>query len=122
MPRKLALLLAVPLLLTLACSKPTQTAKQPPAQPSAIKVDVAGGGPATITTATAEFRVLPSGYIQSSLLSNKLTLDEPAVGVPTDSDYIVAGGKEMRFVQTACAEEFAGGIVIHLDLGGPAGD
>ena len=98
MPRKSALLLALPLLLTLACSKPTQTAKQPPAQPSAIKVDIAGGGPATITTATAEFRVLPSGYIQSSLLSNKLTLDEPAVGVPADSDYIVAGGKEIRFV------------------------
>ena len=98
MHRQSALLLTIPLLFTLACSKTTQTAKQPPAQPSAIKLDIAGGGPATVTTSTAEFRVLPSGYVQSTLLSNKLSLDEPAVGVPADSDYVVADGKEVRFV------------------------
>jgi hypothetical protein len=85
------------LLVTIGCSKPKQSAV-PPSQPSTIKVDVAGGGPATITTSTAEFRVLPSGYIQSTLLSNKLSLDEPAVGAPTDSDYVVADKKEIRFV------------------------
>jgi alpha-galactosidase len=85
------------LLVTIGCSKPKQSAA-PSAQPSTIKVDVAGGGPATITTSTAEFRVLPSGYIQSTLLSNKLSLDEPAVGAPTDSDYAVADKKEVRFV------------------------
>ena len=98
MHRQSAFLLTIPLLFTLACSKTTQTSKQPPAQPSAIKLDIAGGGPATVTTSTAEFRVLPSGYIQSTLLSNKLSLDEPAVGVPADSDYVVADGKEVRFV------------------------
>ncbi len=50
------------------------------ATPSQIKVDVRPGGPVILTTTSAEFQILPSGYIQASLLKGdqKLTLDESA--------------------------------------------
>jgi len=88
------------LLLTGACSKPASQPKTPPSQPSSIKVDINPGGPVVLTTATAEFDVLPSGYIAAHLLKNgqRLTLDEPRVGAPFDGDYAIAAGKEVHFV------------------------
>jgi len=81
--------LGLTLLLT-ACSKlpktplKTATAKPEPTQPSAIKVDVKTGGPVVLTTTVAEFQVTPDGYVQASLLKDgqKLSLDEPNVGLP----------------------------------------
>ena len=40
------------------------------------------GGPIVLTTSSAEFQILPSGYIQASLLKGdqRLTLDQPGAG------------------------------------------
>ncbi len=84
--------------LMVSCSQP---APQPaPSRPSDIKVEVRDGGPVVVTTSTAEFQVLPSGFLQASLLSDgkRLTLDEPGVGSTGGSDSIVHGGKELDFV------------------------
>jgi alpha-galactosidase len=88
-----------------ACSKlpkmplKTATAKPEPTQPSAIKVDVKTGGPVVLTTSAAEFQVTPDGYVQAFLLKDgqKLSLDEPHVGAPADSDFVRVGGKNVHF-------------------------
>jgi len=103
--RRLALSLIL-VLASIACSR--QAAKQPandqPAaaqndQPSAIKIERNPGGPLVLTTSTAEFQVLPSGYVQGFLLKDgkKLTLDEPSLGKATGSDYLLSGGQELGF-------------------------
>ena len=95
-------------LLLTACSKLPEsplkplkvaTAKPEPTQPSAIQVDVKGGGPVVLTTSAAEFQVTPDGYVQASLLKDgkKLSLDEPNIGAPADSDYVRVGGKDVHF-------------------------
>jgi alpha-galactosidase len=94
--RAAALLLAGVCLLLAGCSRPPSKTEPAAAQPSQVKVDVKPGGPIVLTTTSAEFQVLPSGYIQASLLKGdqKLTLDEPA---PTSSDFMVTGGKQIQF-------------------------
>lgn len=114
--------LGIATLLTLtACSelpKPPQTslgktaAKAEPTQPSGITVDVKDGGPIVLTTNTAEFEIRPDGYVQASLLPDgplkagataaksevrKLSLDDPKVGAPAESDYVQVAGKEVHF-------------------------
>jgi hypothetical protein len=102
--------LALMLMLMLtACSKlpktplnlplKTATAKPEPTQPSAINVDVKNGGPVVLTTSAAEFQVRQDGYVQASLLKDgrKLSLDEPSVGAPSDSDFVRVGGKDVHF-------------------------
>jgi alpha-galactosidase len=87
------------------CSKlqksPPQTgsAKPQPTRPSAIAVVVKGGGPLTLTTSTAEFEVTPDGYVQAVLLKDgkKLSLDDPNVGAPSDSNFVRVGGKDVHF-------------------------
>src|SRR5712692_6307591 len=108
-PRKKAMaLIATTFAFTLAltsCSKlakaplKTATAKPEPTHPSAIKVDVKTGGPVVLTTSAAEFQVRPDGYVQASLLKDgrKLSLDEPNVGAPADSDFVRVGGKDVHF-------------------------
>jgi len=83
----------------LSCSKPAQP-KAEPSQPSDIKVEVRDGGPVVVTTSTAEFQILPSGFVQATLLQDgkRLTLDEPAVGSAGGSDSILHEGKELDFV------------------------
>src|SRR6202521_4667236 len=101
--------LGLTLLLT-ACSKllraplKTATAKPEPTQPSAIKVDVKTGGPVGLATGAAGFQGGPDGYVQASLLPDgqkkdgqKLSLDEPNVGAPADSDFVRVGGKDVHF-------------------------
>ena len=83
----------------LSCARTPQKPAEPSSKPSEIKITVNDGGPVVITTATAEFQVLPSGYVQASLLKggSKLTLDEERTGVPTDSNYVISGGNQLRF-------------------------
>jgi len=104
--RKIALLfLMLDFALLLACSKLPQsplkaeTAKPEPTQPSTIKVDVNDGGPIVLTTSAAEFQLRPDGYVQVSLLKDgkRLSLDEPNVGAPADSDFVVLAGKDVHF-------------------------
>ena len=87
----------------LSCTKPLEQPQQPkpaPSRPSDIKVEVRDGGPVVLTTSTAEFQILPSGFLQASLLKDgkRLTLDEPGVGSAGGSDSIVHEGKEFDFV------------------------
>ncbi len=103
-----------------ACSEPptpplkTTTAKPAPTQPSTIVVDMKSVGPVTLTTSAAEFQVTPEGYVEAFLLpgaqkldaqktdaqkkdGRKLSLDEPSVGVSSDSDFVRVGGTDVHF-------------------------
>jgi alpha-galactosidase len=66
-------------------------------QPPRVSVQVNPGHSVVIKTATAEFDVLPSGYIQSFLLANgqRLTLDEPSSERAARGDTVVVGGKKI---------------------------
>ena len=78
------------------CTKSPKETSQPAPQLSTIKVEVRPNGPLVVTTSTAEFQVLPSGYVQAFLVvkgSNRLTLDESQ----EDSGYMVQGNKKIRF-------------------------
>ena len=83
-----------------SCSKPAQEAKPAPSHPSEINVEVRDGGPIVVTTKTAEFQILPSGFLQATLLKDgkHLTLDEPPVGSTGGSDSILIAGKEYDFI------------------------
>ena len=83
-----------------SCAKPPVQPKVPPSRPSDIKVEVRDGGPVVFTTSTAEFQILPSGFLQATLLKDgqRLTLDEPGVGSTGGSDSIVHEGTELDFV------------------------
>jgi len=90
------------MLLSVGCNR-MQTkpkSKEPPSQPSAIKVEINPGGPLILTTSAASFEVAPSGYIQAFLVrgGKRMTLDDPKPGQPADSDYLVHDGKEIHFV------------------------
>jgi alpha-galactosidase len=97
--------IALILSLMTACStvskSPTGDAGLKPerTQPSAIKVATAGGGPLVLTTTAAEFQVRPDGYVQAFLLKNgkTLTLDDPQLGAPADSDFVRVAGKDVHF-------------------------
>src|ERR1700730_1219158 len=80
----------------LSCSRSHSPTETPSPEPSHIKVEVKPGGPIVLTTSSAEFQVLPSGYIQAALLKGdqRLTLDQPA---PSGSDLLVQDGKLVRF-------------------------
>jgi alpha-galactosidase len=93
------LLMVVGLLLIMpACSRQSQKAIQAAPEeggPSPVSITVHPGGPVVIRTTTAEFDVLPSGYVQAALLKEgkELTLDSPQGG----SDFLVSGGKQVDF-------------------------
>jgi len=84
----------------LSCTKTAAPPKPAPSRPSDIKVEVRDGGPVVLTTSTAEFQILPSGFVQAALLKDgqRLTLDQPDVGSAGGSDSIVRDGKELDFV------------------------
>ena len=87
-------------LLNTSCARTAKRPAEPPSQPSGINVAVNDGGPVVITTSTAEFQVLPSGYIQASLMKagQKLSLDESEPGKPADSNFLISDGKTIPFV------------------------
>ena len=116
-PRLYSFLLIFAVLLALvSCTKPAVQPKPAPSRPSDIKVEVRDGGPVVLTTSAAEFQILPSGFLQATLLKDgkRLTLDEPGVGSAGGSDSIVHEGKELEFVP-----DFATAKV--LEGGGKAG-
>jgi alpha-galactosidase len=87
-------------LLALSCTRTSVQTKGAASQPSDIKVEVRTGGPVVLTTSSAEFQILPSGFVQASLLKEgkKLTLDEPGAGSAAGSDYLIHEGKELQFI------------------------
>jgi alpha-galactosidase len=66
---------------------------------SAIEVETSPEGPVVLTTRAAEFRLLPSGYVQAFLLKDghKLTLDDPSAGESAAGDFLVHEGKPVYF-------------------------
>jgi len=75
-------------------------AESPPAEQaltSAVAITVNPGGPVVLKTSTAEFEVLPSGYVQAWLVKDGklLTLDEPEAGRAASGGYLVSAGKEI---------------------------
>jgi alpha-galactosidase len=92
--------LGVVVLLLLAIGTPPRSATSTPLQEvarSTIQVELAPKGPLVLTTNTAEFRLLPSGYTQAFLIKDgrKLTLDDPSIGA--GADYIIQSGKAVHF-------------------------
>jgi len=77
-------------LLTVSCNR----AKQPNQTPSLISVSSSAGSPVVIRTSAAEFRLLPSGYLQAVLLRNgqSLTLDDPGSDTSLSADSAVSNG------------------------------
>jgi alpha-galactosidase len=88
-------LVSVMFLVNLSCTHPPAKTETAP-QPSRIQVEVKPGGPVILATSSAEFQILPSGYIQALLLKGgqKLTLDQPGTSA---SSFLVQGGKEIQF-------------------------
>jgi alpha-galactosidase len=86
-------------LLYAGCTRSAKKAQESRSEPSSISVAVNTGGPIVVTTRTAEFQILPSGYMQASLVkgSQKLSLDEPRQNGPAESDYLIQEGKEVHF-------------------------
>jgi alpha-galactosidase len=88
--------------LLLAMGAPRKSATAAPAidtPHSAIQVETDSKGPVVLTTKTAEFRLLPSGYIEAFLLKDghKLTLDDPSTGESAAGDFLVHAGKPVHF-------------------------
>jgi len=94
--------LAVFVLLLLAMGVPRKSATAAPASDtshSTIQVETGAKGPVVLTTKEAEFRLLPSGYLQAFLLKDgrKLTLDDPSAGEFAAGDFLVHAGKLVHF-------------------------
>ncbi len=100
LPSLLPVVLAIIIISLVACSKTAGPPKAAPSQPSNIGVQVHDGGPILLKTSEAEFQILPSGFLQATLIKDgkRLTLDEPEAGSSGGSDSIVLKGKELDFV------------------------
>jgi len=87
------LLMAVALM-----QRPAVIARAVNSPQSTIQVQVGSKGPLTLTTKTAEFCILPSGYMRASLIKDgrQLTLDEPAKSDIGDG-LMVSSGKSLHF-------------------------
>jgi alpha-galactosidase len=74
--------------------------KEQPTKPSDIQVEIKSGGPLVLTTSSSVFQVEPSGYIEAFLMRDgkRLTLDDPKLGAPNESDYFVQNGADVHFV------------------------
>jgi alpha-galactosidase len=95
-----AVMLGGAAILLLSCARQVSGPKASASRPSDIKVEVRDGGPLVVTTSSAEFDILPSGFLQGFLLKDgkKLSLDEPGPGSAGGSDSIVSHGKKLDFV------------------------
>jgi alpha-galactosidase len=89
--------LSVALLAAMSCT-PSSPPGSEQAMPSAVAVTVNPGGPVVIKTQTAEFDILPSGYIQAFLLQDgkRLTIDDPEDGQTAWEGSLLSGGKEIK--------------------------
>jgi alpha-galactosidase len=83
----------------LSCSKSQEHAKPAASRPSDIKVQLQVGGPIVVTTSTAEFQILHSGFVQATLLKDgrRLSLDEPGEGSSAVDGYMIHNDKQLLF-------------------------
>ena len=96
-------------LLSTSCDREATKPAAPQTQLSDIKAVVTTSGPVVITSSTVEFQVLPSGYIQASLIKDgqKLTLDDLGQDKPGAGNSVVTDGKVTPFVLDFAATRFA---------------
>ncbi|HMC73167.1 MAG TPA: alpha-galactosidase, partial [Terriglobales bacterium] len=82
---------------TNGCSR-QRSASNEAAGGTEITVITQPGTPIVIKSSSAEFRVLPSGYIQAELLSNgkPVRLDDPHDANSAAGDSVISAGKEIR--------------------------
>ena len=82
---------------TNGCSR-QRSASNEAAGGTEITVITQPGTPTVIKSSSAEFRVLPSGYIQAELLSNgkPVRLDDPHDANSAAGDSVISAGKEIR--------------------------
>ena len=82
---------------TNGCSR-QRSASNEAAGGTEITVITQPGTPIVIKSSSAEFRVLPSGYIQAELLSNgkPVRLDDPQDANSAAGDTLISAGKEIR--------------------------
>jgi alpha-galactosidase len=90
-------ILTVASLLAIAGCQKSHTLPAATKPRSAISVSVQADG-ILFNTPTAEFRILPSGYLRGYLKLNgrELTMDDPQGQGSNDPDYVVIDGKEIR--------------------------
>src|SRR5579871_197873 len=83
-------------MIILSCSRQPSPAPAPEVS-SKISVTVNGDSPMVITTATAEFQILRSGYVRASLgKSASRSLDDPDQA--STGSYLVQRGKQTQFL------------------------
>jgi alpha-galactosidase len=112
----LLLLASIPLV---ACSrKPAVTGNGRP--DSTIGVTTSANGPLLIKTSAAEFRILPTGYVQASLWRDgvRLSLDDPRAEPGATADTLVSSGKEIRDFVLDLEQAKVGGVSGRLGLEG----
>jgi alpha-galactosidase len=82
-------------LLTVIITSCRHSATSGPGNVSSVSVSAAKDA-IVMRTSSAEFRLLPSGYIQASLLraGGTMTLDDPGAGV--DTDEVISGGRSIH--------------------------
>ena len=97
-PSALSALVMLALAMAVPCKSATAVLVSDSGQ-SAIQVEIGPKGPVVLTTKAAEFRLLPSGYVQTFLLKDghKLTLDDPCAGESSAADFLVHAGKPAYF-------------------------
>ena len=97
-PSALSALVMLALAMAVPCKSATAVLASDSGQ-SAIQVEIGPKGPVVLTTKAAEFRLLPSGYVQTFLLKDghKLTLDDPGAGESSAADFLVHAGKPAYF-------------------------
>src|ERR1700730_1902405 len=97
--RKLIVVAIGTMLLLAGCTRTANKQAESHSEPSKISVAVTAGGPVVVATRSAEFQIVPSGYIQALLLKGgqQLSLDDPRPGNPEESAYLVQDGKEIHF-------------------------
>jgi alpha-galactosidase len=91
------LLCCVAIAATNGCSRQRSASDGTPGG-TEITVIAQPGTPIVIKSSSAEFRVLPSGYIQAELLSNgtPVRLDDPQDANSAAGDTLITAGKEIR--------------------------
>jgi alpha-galactosidase len=102
------LLLLVVVSFNSSCDRATKpVAPQTPL--SGIKAAVTAGGPLVLTSSTVEFQVLPSGYVQASLIKDgqKFTLDDLGQDQLVAGNSLVIGGKTTAFELDLVVTKFA---------------
>ena len=102
-------LLLVIALFSAGCNQEATKPATPQTPASGIKAVVTTGGPVVLTSSTAEFQVLASGYIQAFLIKDgqKLTLDDLGEGKPVPGNSVMIGGKAKAFELDLSAAKFA---------------